>query len=301
MISVSVIIPTYNRCSIVKEAIESVLQQDYPELRCIVVDDCSADKTFEMISDEYSGRVDIYRLEKNRGQSFCRNFGAEKAVTEYITFLDSDDLLYKDSISVRASLLEDNSSGANCIPFGIMKTPGERWKSLVNTKARGEKLTVSEYLKSKIWCQNNGFIVKKNDFLKTGGYNTKLRDKEDIELILKLMTICEFRYAGKLIGEVRDICSGSRQRENHSDIIEQGNGFTDALKNNNDVMALLGEENFLCLLKEENEGLLRALYRNGNYKEFRKKFLELSSSDMIGKKKIFFRRYLLSFLIQFLN
>lgn len=301
MRSVSVIIATYNRCSVVKDAIESVLAQDYPNLKCIVVDDCSEDNTCEQVSKEYRGKVELYRMEQNSGPSACRNFGAQKAMTDYITFLDSDDLLYKNAVSLRMSLLEELRDSEKIIPFGIMKTPGKRWQIAAEKMKREKLLTPSEYIANRGWCNNNGFIVQKDLFLKIGSYNTQLRDKEDFELILRLMTVCEFRCAGKLIGEVRDICAGARQRENYENIIAQRNSFTDAIRNNKELMSLLGEKNFLRLLQEENENLLRALYYNRNYQQYRENFHKLFKSNLIRKKRSFLKRYLLSFLMQFIK
>ena len=87
---VSVIIPTYNRASTVSEAIESVLQQTYPNVEVIVIDDGSKDNTQEVLR-RYAGRIrNIYQ--ENAGQMVARNRGIRESRGEIITFLDSDDL-----------------------------------------------------------------------------------------------------------------------------------------------------------------------------------------------------------------
>ncbi len=91
MPDVSVIIPTYNRCHLVKEAIESVLQQNHVDFEVIVVDDGSTDGTASVCRDFSDDRVRYY-YQNNSGQSSARNLGLIKARGKYIAYLDEDDL-----------------------------------------------------------------------------------------------------------------------------------------------------------------------------------------------------------------
>ncbi len=100
---VSVIIPTYNRSSDCKTAVESVLSQTYGDVEVLVVDDGSVDDTREVISglDE---RVRYIR-QANAGVSAARNTGLEAATGEYIAFLDSDDAWLPWKLEAQLSVL----------------------------------------------------------------------------------------------------------------------------------------------------------------------------------------------------
>jgi len=100
---VSVIIPTYNRSSDCKIAVESVLSQTYGDVEVLVVDDGSVDDTREVISglDE---RV-RYICQPNAGVSAARNTGLEAASGEYIAFLDSDDAWLPWKLEAQLSVL----------------------------------------------------------------------------------------------------------------------------------------------------------------------------------------------------
>ena len=74
-----------------KRAIQSVLEQTYYELECIVVDDASKDQTEEVISSFEDDRLRYFRHEKNKGASAARNTGIKHAKGELIAFLDDDD------------------------------------------------------------------------------------------------------------------------------------------------------------------------------------------------------------------
>ena len=86
---VSVVVPTFNRGWILRDAVESVLNQNYADLELIVVDDGSTDDTLRILAD-YAGRLTIIR-QANQGVSAARNAGVRQASGELIAFLDSDD------------------------------------------------------------------------------------------------------------------------------------------------------------------------------------------------------------------
>jgi glycosyltransferase involved in cell wall biosynthesis len=93
----SIIIPMYNRADLVGETLDSVLAQTYQDWECIVVDDGSTDKSLQVVQ-EYCNRDKRIRLmsrpvERENGAPTCRNIGVENTTSEYVYFLDSDDLL----------------------------------------------------------------------------------------------------------------------------------------------------------------------------------------------------------------
>jgi len=89
--TISVVIPTYNRRTHIFRAIESVLAQTVPVDEIIVVDDGSTDGTAEAVGSRYGSSVSIFRQE-NRGVAAARNRGIHEARCEWIAFLDSDDV-----------------------------------------------------------------------------------------------------------------------------------------------------------------------------------------------------------------
>jgi glycosyltransferase involved in cell wall biosynthesis len=89
---ISVIIPVFNRADTIGTAVTSVLSQTVLDLEIIVVDDGSTDGSAEAVNQVDDGRVRIIRLEENCGIPKARNTGLEAASTEYVAWLDSDDL-----------------------------------------------------------------------------------------------------------------------------------------------------------------------------------------------------------------
>jgi glycosyltransferase involved in cell wall biosynthesis len=103
-LSVSVIIPTYNRAALLRAAIESVLNQTRVPEEIIVIDDGSTDAT-EGLLREFGSQIRAIR-QPNRGRSAARNAGLRVARGELILFLDSDDLLQPHCVERCARLLE---------------------------------------------------------------------------------------------------------------------------------------------------------------------------------------------------
>jgi glycosyltransferase involved in cell wall biosynthesis len=108
----------------VQEAIQSVQQQDYPNIEIIVIDDGSTDNTPQVLSGLHGI---IYVRQKNQGLSAARNQGMQIAKGKYLQFLDADDLLGPMSIRTRLNFLEQNPEKSAVICrsafFGKRMTP----------------------------------------------------------------------------------------------------------------------------------------------------------------------------------
>ena len=91
---VSIITPCFNSEKYVSQTIQSVLSQTYQNWEMLLVDDCSNDETFAILSKFVSqdARIKAFKLEKNAGAGVARNYAIQHAQGNYIAFLDADDL-----------------------------------------------------------------------------------------------------------------------------------------------------------------------------------------------------------------
>jgi len=88
----TVIIPLYNKEKYIENAIKSVLNQTFTDFELVIIDDFSSDKSAAIAATFESEKVQLIYHEKNCGLSASRNTGIKKANSNYITFLDADDL-----------------------------------------------------------------------------------------------------------------------------------------------------------------------------------------------------------------
>lgn len=103
MIKVSIIVPIYNAQDYIKRCLDALVEQDFQrdEFEILCIDDCSKDKSVEYLKEyekQYT-KIKCYYNEKNRGVSYSRNLGIQKAKGEYLAFCDADDWYDKNSIS----------------------------------------------------------------------------------------------------------------------------------------------------------------------------------------------------------
>ena len=104
MKQVSIIIPLYNAEVYIAEAISSVLNQSYPNIEIIVVDDGSTDNSASIVKNIQSEKIRLYRID-NSGQCAASNYGISKAKGDYIKFLDADDILHPEHIEQQVKAL----------------------------------------------------------------------------------------------------------------------------------------------------------------------------------------------------
>lgn len=106
---VSIIIPVYNVAPYIERCLQSVVDQTYKDIECILVDDCGNDNSIELAQvfiNEYKGDVPftILHHDKNKGQSAARNTALRHTKGEFVYFLDSDDAITSDCIEVLMSM-----------------------------------------------------------------------------------------------------------------------------------------------------------------------------------------------------
>ena len=183
---VSVIIPTYNRAWVIKEAIDSVLTQDYTEFELIVVDDGSTDQTFDVLE---SYRNDIKVLsQKNKGVSAARNRGIAEASGNFIAFLDSDDLWLSQKLSVQIDFFNQTPDALICQTEEVWIRNGLR----VNPKKRHKKPSGMIFKPSLRLClvSPSAVMIRRHLLDRVGRFDETLPACEDYDLWLRIS--CRF-------------------------------------------------------------------------------------------------------------
>lgn len=89
---VSVVMPVYNAEKYIAEAVESILNQTYPEFELVLVDDCGNDKSMKIVDRYRDERIRVLHNDVNRGIAYSRNRAIEESRGEYIAIMDDDDI-----------------------------------------------------------------------------------------------------------------------------------------------------------------------------------------------------------------
>lgn len=105
---VSIIMPSFNTASYIKESVQSVINQTYTNWELIIVDDCSTDNTDEILAQIEDNRIRYLKNERNSGAAVCRNKALREAKGQWIAFLDSDDLWMPQKLEKQIRFMEWN-------------------------------------------------------------------------------------------------------------------------------------------------------------------------------------------------
>jgi len=179
----SIIIPTYNRSKFIATAINSVKEQTYQNWELLVVDDGSTDDTKDMIQEfsEQDNRI-IYIYQKNQERSAARNHGINRAKSEYICFLDSDDLFEPNHLAcINNRLNKDNYKFK--VYFTLKKIKSADGEILLQSSNYYYENTFTLLLKEMIHCQQ--MCIHKSVF-EQHKFNNQLNVGEDIELWFRI-------------------------------------------------------------------------------------------------------------------
>ena len=124
---VSVIMPAYNVEKYVADSIDSVLNQTYENFELIIIDDCSTDNTFCLLSEiaKTDIRIKLYKNEKNLGVADTRNRGFELAEGEYVALLDSDDIWRSEKLEKQIALAKKTDAEIIYCSYAMIDEDGK--------------------------------------------------------------------------------------------------------------------------------------------------------------------------------
>ena len=210
--AVSVIIPTYNRATIVLDAIRSVFRQTFQDLEVIVVDDGSDDDTYQQILALRDPRVTLIRHDMNKGAAAARNTGAAAAKGKYVAFLDSDDQWAHDKLARQVNFLEAGATQfrASCTGFHYMV------RDLEQTELRipQHPLTHADFLLGCRCSPGSTLMVEAAFFKKVGPFNEEMRRLEDWDWLMRCTQISPVGVLQKPLARIDTRVSGASQYMN---------------------------------------------------------------------------------------
>lgn len=181
-ISLSVIIPVYNRAGCIARALDSVLAQTRPADEIIVVDDGSNDQTVQIL-ERYLPRIKVIRQE-NRGVSAARNTGIRAAGGAWIAFLDSDDEWLPQKLELAEDYIRTHPDCSIFQTEEIWMRKGRR----VNPKYKHKKRGGFIFKESLPLCivSPSAVVIKKQLFDTVGLFDERLPVCEDYDLWLRI-------------------------------------------------------------------------------------------------------------------
>jgi glycosyltransferase involved in cell wall biosynthesis len=185
MWSFSVIIPTFNRATLLASTLESVFAQRVSDFEVIVVDDGSTDGTMDYLRS-LGKRVNVFQ-QRNRGAGPARNFGARHAVGKYLAFLDSDDLWFPWSLEIYREVIRGYGDPAFIAgkPY-IFSKPQDLHKvkfGATTVERFADYFASGDQLR---WWGGSSLVIRRDAFIDVGGFTEEWVNDEDADLTLRL-------------------------------------------------------------------------------------------------------------------
>jgi len=275
--SLSVIIPTYNRCNLVCEAVESVLDQALPSgwsLEVVVVDDASTDGTVQRLRRRLGEKIVLVANRVNCRTSKSRNLGIQRSTSSYLCFLDSDDLFLPNAIRSRLSVYVENPHFGGAV-YGN-SSYGD--KALCDSSDMPRGAILGEYCQ-RHFINVSSFVVPKDALIAIGMFDTRLTNMEDVLVILKLMARLPFEPVPETITCIR------KQRDSSSgnldQVIAQGLRFMELVHEDRLLVRALGS-NMTRIEAEQYSAYLRALYKKNRNQDFNCLLSEVQERKLPG-------------------
>lgn len=194
---ISIITPTFNSGQFLKETLDSLISQNFTQWECLLIDYGSTDNTLQIITN-YSSRDNRFKLFiRNRnlkGASTCRNIGIEKAKSDYIIFLDSDDLLTPSCLQDRIEIAKkDNTLDYWVFPTTIYSISNGKEKHYpFNERSRFSDDLISFLMHEVPWTIM-GPLWRKSVLVELNGFNEKFPRLQDPELHTRAL-LKKFKY-----------------------------------------------------------------------------------------------------------
>ncbi len=190
---VSIIIPTYNRSSLLGATLESVIGQTYSNWECLVIDDGSNDYSTELIQFycEREPRIIYYKRPVGfpKGPAGCRNYGLTLSKGELIQWLDDDDLLSPEKLKVQVNFLSENKENT----FSVCSWGFEKDGKILNLHNlfKGEKLVSPERFfnclgERETFIPIHAYLTLRSLIKLSGEWNPELKINEDAEYFTRV-------------------------------------------------------------------------------------------------------------------
>jgi len=179
---ISIVTPSFNQGQYIEETIQSVLDQNYPNLEYIIMDGGSTDNSVEIIK-KYEKQLTYWESQKDRGQAHAINKGLALCTGDIFNWLNSDDYLAPGALEAIAKAFEDPK--VNAVAGQTIYFEGERFQ-------KPEQLNNLEAKKLIGWAKGVVFIqpglwMKRSHFIDCGGVDEQFHYAFDWDLIIRYL------------------------------------------------------------------------------------------------------------------
>lgn len=212
MSKIDVIIPTYNAAKYVEMTLQSVVNQTFKPHQIIIVDDKSQDNTVAVVQkfqETSTIPIKLILQEINQGVSKARNRALLEATSEYVAFVDADDLWHESKLEMQMRVFEASEFKDVGVVYNQYEQIDEQgvltnkyFKLDLNFDVKGK--IFSKLLPANIITGSASAVIVKKEYLdKVGYFDEDLANCEDWDLWLRLSEVCSYDYVPMPLSLIR--------------------------------------------------------------------------------------------------
>ena len=297
---VSIFINAYNSENFILEAVGSVLNQSYKNIQLVVIDDCSTDKTYELLKTVKDNRLELYKNEVNMGISYTCNRGIDLCRGEYIAHIDSDDVWMVNMLEKQVGFLEQNPKYGACFSQAdIIDSSGKlcndthsELKEIYNMYNLPQEKMFRYFIENPNRLSHSSVVAKASVVKQIGHHRLSTRYLHDYDYWLRMIMHCEIYILQEALTMIR-VHNDSNSTMNESKWIAHDNELLyiidNAIENCSDELFLRAFNGKLRLSGEythKETRLEKAFYSIDNIYRFKtnpilaiKRLMRLFDSD----------------------
>lgn len=190
MTKVSIIIPAYNAMRYLPQTLDSVLQQTFTDFEVVIINDGSSDSIVEWAPQSKDSRIRLI-TQDNQGVSAARNKGIVNSTSEYIAFLDADDLWAPEYLKKQVNYLDKHPN------ISVVYT----WTQLIDENGNSINRIFASHASGMIWKELLGYdvistgssaMLRRQCVEDVGGFDIQLAHAEDLDFWLRIAKNYEF-------------------------------------------------------------------------------------------------------------
>tara|TARA_B110001450_G_C17635187_1_gene486878 strand:+ start:204 stop:1139 length:936 start_codon:yes stop_codon:yes gene_type:complete len=281
----SIIIPLYNKEDFIKNTLNSVLKQSFKKFEVIIVDDASTDLSLNIIEEFTDKRIKIIKHQQNRGLSASRNTGIKNSKTDYLAFLDADDLWKPDYLNkIKSLITKYPKAHLFATKYDVM---------LKNNKIIEYDFIIDNFNKEGIisnFFDNNlnqsifypsCLSVNKIVFESIGGYNESISYSEDIDFNIRSQSKFLMAYSDEaLVTYLRVSENQITQQGLKGKTIPDYDFYEEKFKGNHSIKKYLDFQRYVKA---------KAYRISGDKKNYQKIFSKIDHKNLTTKQLILLR------------
>ncbi len=192
MCKISVITSVYNCEKYIKETIQSVIDQTFVDWEFIIINDCSRDKSADIIKSFHDERIRFFDNETNRGQCDSLNFGIAQAKGKYIARLDHDDICYPDRFQKQFEYMESHQDVVLCGAWCDLLQEGDIIKQKCPEVIGAVEVKFS--LPFLNFIAHSSFMIRRSAMIDHNIWYGTWKYAEDFDMLLKMSGVGKVDY-----------------------------------------------------------------------------------------------------------